>query len=140
MIRISETASLTPEPLWPATHNLILKEIENPCLPYTVNMQGCWGEPQQITFSGLAQRYSNFFAATERTRKNLVSRRYILLIDKQVLPVTAMAAVGSLLFCTACGNLLDGLTGDLRAILICNVCGTSNSGQSCKGEKSGCGN
>ncbi len=40
-----------------------------------------------------------------------------------------MAAIGSLVFCTDCGNLLDGSTGDKKAILICEVCGTHNKGQ-----------
>ena len=37
-----------------------------------------------------------------------------------------MAAIGSLVFCTDCGNLLDGSTGDEKAILICDICGTRN--------------
>lgn len=39
-----------------------------------------------------------------------------------------MAAIGSLVFCTACGDLLDASSGDERAILKCNVCGTENKG------------
>ncbi len=39
-----------------------------------------------------------------------------------------MAAIGSLVFCTDCGNLLDGASGDERAILKCDVCGTENRG------------
>ena len=39
-----------------------------------------------------------------------------------------MAAIGSLVFCTDCGNLLDGSSGDDKAILICDVCGTGNRG------------
>ena len=38
----------------------------------------------------------------------------------------AMAAIGSLVFCTDCGNLLDGATGNRKATLICEVCGTRN--------------
>ena len=37
-----------------------------------------------------------------------------------------MAAIGSLVFCTDCGNLLDGSTGDRKLMLICKVCGTQN--------------
>ena len=37
-----------------------------------------------------------------------------------------MAAIGSLVFCTDCGNLLDGSTGNEKAILVCDVCGTHN--------------
>lgn len=40
----------------------------------------------------------------------------------------AMAAIGSLVFCTDCGNLLDGSSGDEKAILKCDVCGTENRG------------
>jgi len=40
-----------------------------------------------------------------------------------------MSAIGSLVFCTACGNLLDGSSGDAQAILTCEVCGTENKGQ-----------
>lgn len=39
-----------------------------------------------------------------------------------------MAAIGSLVFCTDCGNLLDGSSGDKEAILTCEVCGTENKG------------
>lgn len=40
-----------------------------------------------------------------------------------------MAAIGSLVFCTDCGNLLDGSSGDEKAILICDLCGTENRGK-----------
>ncbi|KAF2838882.1 DNA-directed RNA polymeras-like protein I subunit [Patellaria atrata CBS 101060] len=43
-----------------------------------------------------------------------------------------MSAIGSLVFCTDCGNLLDGNTGDATKILICDVCGTSNKDTSSK--------
>lgn len=39
-----------------------------------------------------------------------------------------MAAIGSLVFCTACGNLLEGSLGDKKAILKCEICGTENKG------------
>ncbi len=39
-----------------------------------------------------------------------------------------MAAIGSLVFCTDCGNLLDGSSGDKEAILTCEVCGAENKG------------
>ena len=39
-----------------------------------------------------------------------------------------MAAIGSLVFCTDCGNLLDGSSGDEKVILRCDVCGTENTG------------
>lgn len=39
-----------------------------------------------------------------------------------------MSAIGSLVFCTDCGNLLDGSSGDEKAILTCEVCGTENTG------------
>ena len=41
-----------------------------------------------------------------------------------------MSAIGSLVFCTDCGNLLDGSSGDKKAILTCEVCGTENKGTS----------
>ncbi|KAL1991181.1 hypothetical protein VTN49DRAFT_5685 [Thermomyces lanuginosus] len=37
-----------------------------------------------------------------------------------------MAAIGSLIFCTDCGNLLQESTGSENAILICEVCGARN--------------
>ena len=40
-----------------------------------------------------------------------------------------MSAIGSLVFCTDCGNLLDASSGDENAILACEVCGTKNKGQ-----------
>ena len=44
------------------------------------------------------------------------------------LKTAAMAAIGSLVFCTDCGNLLDGSSGNEKAILKCDVCGTENRG------------
>ena len=39
-----------------------------------------------------------------------------------------MAAIGSLVFCTDCGNLLDSNTGR-KAYIQCDICGTSNKGK-----------
>lgn len=39
-----------------------------------------------------------------------------------------MSAIGSLVFCTDCGNLLDGSSGDKKAMLVCDVCGASCRG------------
>lgn len=39
-----------------------------------------------------------------------------------------MAAIGSLVFCTGCGNLLDSANGDENVTLTCDVCGAR-----CKG-------
>ena len=39
-----------------------------------------------------------------------------------------MAAIGSLVFCADCGNLLDGSSGDKEAVLTCEVCGAENKG------------
>jgi hypothetical protein len=39
-----------------------------------------------------------------------------------------MAAIGSLVFCTGCGNLLDSANGDENVVLTCDVCGAR-----CKG-------
>ncbi|KAF2129577.1 DNA-directed RNA polymeras-like protein I subunit [Dothidotthia symphoricarpi CBS 119687] len=36
-----------------------------------------------------------------------------------------MSAIGSLVFCGDCGNLLDGSAGKLNAILTCSICGAS---------------
>ncbi|OCK78765.1 DNA-directed RNA polymeras-like protein I subunit [Lepidopterella palustris CBS 459.81] len=36
-----------------------------------------------------------------------------------------MSVIGSLVFCTDCGNLLDGSTGNEKTILVCDVCGAS---------------
>ncbi|KAK3202789.1 hypothetical protein GRF29_154g756926 [Pseudopithomyces chartarum] len=43
-----------------------------------------------------------------------------------------MAAIGSLVFCTDCGNLLDGSAGKQNAILTCQVCGASCKDSSSK--------
>ena len=45
------------------------------------------------------------------------------------LDIAAMAAIGSLVFCTDCGNLLDGSSGNEKAMLKCDVCGTENRGK-----------
>lgn len=39
-----------------------------------------------------------------------------------------MSAIGSLIFCTDCGNLLQESTGDAGAILLCDICGARNKG------------
>ena len=40
--------------------------------------------------------------------------------------ISSMAAIGSLVFCTDCGNLLDGSIGNRKRTLHCQVCGTKN--------------
>ncbi|KAG9230670.1 hypothetical protein BJ875DRAFT_507166 [Amylocarpus encephaloides] len=37
-----------------------------------------------------------------------------------------MSAVGSLVFCTDCGNLLDSSTGNMNHVLVCDCCGADN--------------
>ncbi|QKX59195.1 uncharacterized protein TRUGW13939_06327 [Talaromyces rugulosus] len=37
-----------------------------------------------------------------------------------------MSAIGSLIFCTDCGNLLQESTGSPDAILVCEACGARN--------------
>jgi DNA-directed RNA polymerase I subunit RPA12 len=39
-----------------------------------------------------------------------------------------MAAIGSMVFCTDCGNLLDSNHDEDNAILTCDVCGARNKG------------
>ena len=39
-----------------------------------------------------------------------------------------MTAIGSLVFCRDCGNLLDGFSGDEKVVLTCDVCWTENKG------------
>lgn len=39
-----------------------------------------------------------------------------------------MSAIGSLVFCTACGNLLESSTGNKNTILVCDCCGAENKG------------
>jgi DNA-directed RNA polymerase I subunit RPA12 len=43
-----------------------------------------------------------------------------------------MAAIGSLVFCTDCGNLLEETEGKANAILKCDVCGALNEDTSAK--------
>ena len=45
--------------------------------------------------------------------------------------IAAMAAIGSLVFCTACGNLLEHNIGR-KAYLECDICGTQNKDTSSK--------
>lgn len=47
---------------------------------------------------------------------------------EQKLKAAGMAAIGSLIFCTDCGNLLDSSSGNDKAILRCDVCGIENKG------------
>ncbi|KAH6676714.1 transcription factor S-II-domain-containing protein [Halenospora varia] len=37
-----------------------------------------------------------------------------------------MSAIGSLVFCTDCGNLLDSSTGNKNTVLLCDCCGAEN--------------
>jgi len=39
-----------------------------------------------------------------------------------------MSAIGSLVFCTDCGNLLDPPNSATQTTLTCTVCGASNEG------------
>jgi len=41
-----------------------------------------------------------------------------------------MSAIGSLVFCTDCGNLLESSAGNKNAILVCDCCGAENQGLS----------
>jgi DNA-directed RNA polymerase I subunit RPA12 len=43
-----------------------------------------------------------------------------------------MSAIGSLVFCTDCGNLLDGSAGKQNVVLTCTVCGANNKDTSSK--------
>jgi len=43
-----------------------------------------------------------------------------------------MAAIGSLVFCTDCGNLLDSAHGDDNIILVCDICGCRSKDTSAK--------
>ncbi|KAF2423554.1 hypothetical protein EJ08DRAFT_652681 [Tothia fuscella] len=43
-----------------------------------------------------------------------------------------MSAIGSLVFCNDCGNLLDSAGGDSNAILSCEVCGAKCKDTSAK--------
>ncbi|KAK2875012.1 hypothetical protein FQN49_001854 [Arthroderma sp. PD_2] len=43
-----------------------------------------------------------------------------------------MSAIGSLIFCVDCGNLLNESTGDADTILICDGCGTKNRDRASK--------
>ncbi len=40
-----------------------------------------------------------------------------------------MAAIGSLVLCTDCGNLLDGSAGKQNVVLTCTVCGANCKGR-----------
>lgn len=40
-----------------------------------------------------------------------------------------MSAIGTLVFCTDCGSLLEGSIGDPTKILVCDVCGARNKGR-----------
>ena len=44
-----------------------------------------------------------------------------------------MAAIGSLIFCTDCGNLLPASKGTEKNILHCDCCGAENRGWSAEG-------
>ncbi|KAF1814190.1 hypothetical protein P152DRAFT_393336 [Eremomyces bilateralis CBS 781.70] len=43
-----------------------------------------------------------------------------------------MTSIGSCVFCTACGSLLDKSTEIARSVLDCGVCGTKNKDTSAK--------
>jgi len=40
-----------------------------------------------------------------------------------------MSAIGSLVFCTACGNLLPASKGSAKNLLLCRCCGAENPGK-----------
>jgi DNA-directed RNA polymerase I subunit RPA12 len=70
----------------------------------------------------IAKRTSHFFFCLEIKPFQLP-----LLALSQVI-LSLMSAIGSLVFCTDCGNLLDGSAGKQNAILKCRVCGVENKG------------
>ena len=41
-----------------------------------------------------------------------------------------MSAIGSLIFCTDCGNLLPISKGNVNNVLMCDCCGAENKGES----------
>lgn len=43
-----------------------------------------------------------------------------------------MSAIGSLIFCNDCGNLLDESSGDPTKIIVCSICGARNKGNTRK--------
>ncbi|KAK2746049.1 DNA-directed RNA polymerase I core subunit rpa12 [Myotisia sp. PD_48] len=43
-----------------------------------------------------------------------------------------MSAIGSLIFCRDCGNLLNESTGDETTILTCDICGAKNKDRASK--------
>lgn len=50
--------------------------------------------------------------------------------DKPLFPQITMATIGSLVFCSDCGNLLPPSKGNVKNILHCDCCGADNKGQS----------
>jgi hypothetical protein len=48
---------------------------------------------------------------------------------KKIIQIVAnMSAIGSLVFCTDCGNLLESSTGNENTVLTCECCGAQNRG------------
>jgi DNA-directed RNA polymerase I subunit RPA12 len=45
------------------------------------------------------------------------------------LSISIMSAIGALVFCTDCGNLLESSTGDVNTVLTCDCCGADNRGE-----------
>lgn len=65
-----------------------------------------------------------------KKKKRLARRRRPSTTKTRILPKNnlTMAAIGSLVFCTDCGNLLPSTKGTDRNVLKCESCGAENQG------------
>jgi hypothetical protein len=78
----------------------------------------------------------NYFVAAESSRRDCCSKPSKILISNfksqtqpiALFPTFNMAAIGSLIFCTDCGNLLPPSKGSEKNILHCECCGAENRG------------
>ena len=107
-------------PSIPASHPTRLK-------PYTPTFLADPGARSFCKIHTLALALPYTFYVLQRNTEIAKQRR----LGKSTVFSYMMAAIGSLVFCTACGNLLDGSSGNAKAILVCEVCGTENTGEHC---------
>lgn len=69
-----------------------------------------------------------FYCHPVQFQDHRVAISSLLLILETPYFIIIMSAIGSLIFCTDCGNLLRESTGSPDAILECGACGAKNKG------------
>lgn len=95
------------------------------------NSEGANASADSPVWISVANKVGPCTSVTQPCRSSKIifePRDLMLLANQDSNFLFRMSAIGSLVFCTDCGNLLDSSTGDEKTILVCNCCGAQNRG------------